>query len=87
LRPAALKHVRKERGSRTSGSLHSRGVLAIIVVGSSANASGRLSTKLLLDDFEGVLLGLLRGVGVAEVGLVAANDVTDVRHFERSVEC
>jgi hypothetical protein len=87
LRPAALKHVRKERGSRTSGSLHSHGVLAIIVVGSSANTSGGLSTELLLDDFEGVLLELLRGVGVAEVSLVAANDVTDVRHFELSVEC
>ena len=70
-----------------SGSLHSHGVLAIVVVSSSANASGGLSTELLLDDFKRVLLGLLRGVGVAEVGLVAANDVTNVRHFECSVEC
>jgi hypothetical protein len=61
-----------------SGNVHSHGVLAIIVVSSG------LSTGLLLDDFERVLLGLLRGVGVAEVGLVAANDVTDVRHFELS---
>jgi hypothetical protein len=64
-----------------SGNVHSHGVLAIIVVSSGATASGGLSTGLLLDDFERVLLGLLRGVGVAEVGLVTANDVSDVRHF------
>lgn len=60
------------------GSVHSHGILAVIVVSSSAGASGGLSTKLLLDDFERVLLGFLRGVGVVEVGLVAANNVADV---------
>ena len=60
------------------GSVHSHGILAVIVVSSSAGASGGLSTKLLLDDFERVLLGFLRGVGVVEVGLVAAKNVADV---------
>lgn len=60
------------------GSVHSHGILAVIVVSSSAGASSGLSTKLLLDDFERVLLGFLRGVGVVEVGLVAANNVADV---------
>lgn len=60
------------------GSVHSHGILAVIVVSSSAGASSGLSTKLLLDDFERVLLGFLRGVGVVEVGLVAAKNVADV---------
>jgi hypothetical protein len=67
-----------------SGSVHSHGVLAIVVVSSGAGASVGLSTDLLLDDFERVLLGFLRGIGVVEVGLMAANDVTDVRHFDLS---
>jgi hypothetical protein len=67
-----------------SGSVHSHGVLAIVVVSSSAGAGASvgLSTDLLLDDFERVLLGFLGGVGVVEVGLMAANDVTGVRHFD-----
>jgi hypothetical protein len=64
------------------GSVHSHGVLAIVVVSSSAGASVGLSTDLLLDDFERVLLGFFGGLGVVEVGLVAANNVTDVRHFD-----
>lgn len=78
MRPAALEHISKERDRWTLGSVHSHGVLAVIVVSSSAVAGVGLSTELLLDDFERVLLGLLRGVGVVEVGLVAANDIADV---------
>jgi len=78
LRPAALEHVSKERYKQMPGSVHSHGVLAIVVVSSSVGAGVGLSTELLLDDFERVLLGLLRGVGVVEVGLVAADDVADV---------
>ena len=78
MRPAALKQISKELDRWMRGSVHSHGILAVIVVSSSAGASSGLSTKLLLDDFERVLLGFLRGVGVVEVGLVAANNVADV---------
>jgi len=84
LRPAALKRVSNKQDDRMIINVHSHGVLAVIVVSSSASASVGLGTELLLDDFERVLLGFLRGVGVAEVGLVAANDVTNVRHFDLS---
>lgn len=40
------------------------------------------AVELVLEDLAGVLLGLLRGVGVVEVGLVAAGNLGISRHVE-----
>lgn len=65
------------------GYIHVVGVLAVF-------RGGRLDVaaiELVVQDFLGVLLGFLRGVGVVEVGLVAADDVAWVGHGDRGGGC
>jgi len=57
--------------------LHVVGVLALVRSGLNVSA-----VELVVQHIAGVLLGFLGSVGVVEVGLVAADDVAWVGHFE-----
>jgi hypothetical protein len=67
--------VKRAEDSRLQASGNISGVLVGIVT-----SLGDVTTvKLLLEDLLGMLLGLLRGVGVVDVGLVTSSDLS-LRH-------
>lgn len=74
--------MRGKRGGEWGGHLRLEaagnvaGVLVLVVSGLRDVAA----VELVLEDLLGVLLGLLGGVGVVDVGLVAASDLSFGRH-------
>jgi hypothetical protein len=57
--------------------IHVAGVPVGVVIAADISA-----IKFILENVAGVLLGLLGGVGVVEVSLVATGDVSNVGHVE-----